>query len=172
MPTIKSTHGGPAMVRRKCVASIDTLSQYRRQATGREKGIRKRSFACLSPRQNPEGTNFLIDFPGRAEHNRNRSPRISVHFRSLPMSSTSSVLSVVGIVSLLLASSSRAQEDMVANPFHKFWAASRPGATAVHVERTKLSGDEGKLLPDAVDEKRIEYKVVEVNKDRVVLEMV
>jgi hypothetical protein len=65
-----------------------------------------------------------------------------------------------------------AQEEMVANPFFKFWAGSKPGATAVHLEQTKLTGPEGKAVPDGVDEKRITYKLVEVDKDRVVVEMV
>jgi hypothetical protein len=61
---------------------------------------------------------------------------------------------------------------MVANPYYKFWAGSKPGSTAVHLERTKLSGPEGKLAPGGVDEKRIAYKLVAVNKDRAVVEMV
>jgi hypothetical protein len=81
-------------------------------------------------------------------------------------------LLLIGIFSLLMASTAWAQEEMVANPYYKFWAGSKPGATAVHLERTKLSGPEGKLVPDGVDEKRIAYKLVEVNNDRVVVEMV
>src|SRR5262245_18245019 len=81
-------------------------------------------------------------------------------------------LSSVGILSLLVAATAWAQEDMVANPYYKFWAGSKPGATAVHLEQTKLSGPEGKLVPGGVDEKRIAYKLVQVSDDRVVVEMV
>jgi hypothetical protein len=81
-------------------------------------------------------------------------------------------LTSVGILFLLMAVPSWAGEDMVANPFYKFWASSKPGATAVHVERTKLTGPEGKELPGGMDEKRIAYKLIEVDKDRVVVEMV
>ena len=81
-------------------------------------------------------------------------------------------LLLIGIISLLLASTAWAQEAMVANPYSKFWAGSKPGATAVHLERTKLSGPEGRLVPDGVDEKRIAYKLVGVNNNRVVVEMV
>src|SRR5262245_60828585 len=81
-------------------------------------------------------------------------------------------LSAVGILAVLLTSTAWAQEDMVANPFYKFWAGSKPGATAVHLEQTKLSGPEGKLVPGGIDEKRIAYKLVEVDKDRAVVEMV
>ncbi len=81
-------------------------------------------------------------------------------------------LSAVGVLSILLTSPAWAQEEKVANPYYKFWAASKPGATATHLEQTKLSGPEGKLVPDGVDEKRITYKLVEVTDDRAVVEMV
>jgi hypothetical protein len=72
----------------------------------------------------------------------------------------------------LTGPTARTQEEMVANPYYKFWAGSKPGATAVHVERTKLGGPEGKLLPEGVDEKRIAYKLVEANDKRAVVEQV
>jgi len=81
-------------------------------------------------------------------------------------------LAAFAILFLLLATTSLADEEMVANPYYKFWAGSKPGDKAVHLEQTKLSGPEGKLVPGGVDEKRIAYKVVEVDKDRVVVEMV
>jgi hypothetical protein len=81
-------------------------------------------------------------------------------------------LLAVGIFSLLIAATSWAQEEMVANPYYKFWAGHKLGSEAVHLERTKLSGPEGKLAPGGVDEKRIVYKLVEVKDDRVVVEMV
>jgi hypothetical protein len=63
-------------------------------------------------------------------------------------------------------------QEMVANPYYKFWAGFKPGATAVHLERTKLGGPEGHLVPDGIDEKRIAYKLVEVNDERAVVEQV
>jgi hypothetical protein len=81
-------------------------------------------------------------------------------------------LLLVGTISLLTATSARAGEEMVANPYYKFWAGFKPGDTAVHLERTKLSGPEGKGIPGGVDEKRIAYKLVEVNNNRAVVEMV
>jgi hypothetical protein len=60
----------------------------------------------------------------------------------------------------------------IANPYYKFWAGSKPGSMAVQLEQTKLSGQEGTLVPDGVDEKRISYKLLRVLKDRVVVEMV
>jgi hypothetical protein len=81
-------------------------------------------------------------------------------------------LAALAVLVLLVTAPARAEEEMVANPFYKFWAGSQPGATAVHLEKTKLSGPEGKELPGGVDEKRIVYKLVEVDKDRVVVQMV
>jgi hypothetical protein len=79
-------------------------------------------------------------------------------------------LLAVGLLSLVVAAPSWADETMVANPYYKFWAGSKPGATAVHFEQTKLTGPEGKEVPGGVDEKRIVYKLLEVDKDRVVVE--
>jgi len=82
-------------------------------------------------------------------------------------------LSVPGVVFLLLAVPAFTQQDeMVANPFYKFWAASKLGATASHLEITKLSGPEGKVVPDGIDEKHITYKLVELDDKRAVVEMV
>jgi len=81
-------------------------------------------------------------------------------------------LLLIGIFSFITTGTARAQEERVANPFYKFWASSKPGSTAVHLEQTKLSGPEGKLVPDGVDEKRVTYKLVSVNDNRAVVEMV
>src|SRR5262245_29396012 len=81
-------------------------------------------------------------------------------------------LAAVAILSLLPAPTAWAQEEMVANPYYKFWAGSKPGSTAVRLEQTKLGGPEGKLVPDGVDEKRIVYKLIEVTGDRAVVEQV
>src|SRR5262249_23225036 len=81
-------------------------------------------------------------------------------------------LIALGTLSLLVAAPVSGQDEKVANPYYKFWAGSKPGATAVHLEQTKLSGPEGKFVPDGVDEKRIAYKLIKVDKDRVVVEQV
>jgi hypothetical protein len=83
-------------------------------------------------------------------------------------------LLAAGMVLFLTARVSRAgdKEEMVENPFYKAWANAKPGARVVHIERTKLKGAESALLPDGVDEKRIEYKVIDVSDKRVVLELV
>jgi hypothetical protein len=88
------------------------------------------------------------------------------------MSSNLRGLPVLTIVFLSVVAPASADEAMVANPYYKFWAASKPGSTAVHTEKTKLTGPEGKQLPGGVDEKRIAYKLLEVGKDTAVVEMV
>jgi hypothetical protein len=87
------------------------------------------------------------------------------------MSKHFSELVAVGILFLVVVAPACAEETLVANPYYKFWAGSKPGATAVHVEKTKLNGPEGKEVPGGVDEKRIVYKLLTVNKDRAVVEM-
>jgi hypothetical protein len=88
---------------------------------------------------------------------------MSYHLRKLPP---------LAVLCLIVAAPVIADEAMVANPYYKFWAGSKPGATAVHTEKTKLSGPEGKQLPGGVDEKRIAYKLLQVDKDKAVVEMV
>jgi hypothetical protein len=80
-------------------------------------------------------------------------------------------LLAVGIL-MLIGPWASSQEETVSNPFYKFWASTKPGSRAVHVEHTKLSGPEGKVVPDGVDEKKITYKLVDVNDKRAIVEMV
>jgi hypothetical protein len=80
-------------------------------------------------------------------------------------------LSALGILILLVGPAVSADEEMVPNPFYKFWAGTKPGAKATHMEKTKLSGAEAKVVPDGVDEKRITYKLVNVNDKRAIVEM-
>jgi hypothetical protein len=80
---------------------------------------------------------------------------------------------MIGTFFLLSASTAwTGGEEMVANPYYHFWAKSKPGAKAVHLEVTKLRGPEGKLLPDSLDEKRIAYKLLKVDDKSAVVEMV
>jgi hypothetical protein len=81
-------------------------------------------------------------------------------------------LLLIGILFLFLGSPACAQEQMVDNPYYKFWANTKPESVAVHLEKTKLAGPEGKLVPGGVDEKRVSYKLVSVDKDKAIVEMV
>jgi hypothetical protein len=56
-------------------------------------------------------------------------------------------------------------DDMVVNPYYRFWANSKKGASAVHLEKNKVAGAEE-------DEKVITYKVLEINDKQVVVQAV
>jgi len=72
---------------------------------------------------------------------------------------------------LALAVAASAQDDeMVANPRYKFWADHKPGTTATYHEVTKFTGEEKDSVPGGKDEKTIVYKLLSVNKDKVVVQ--
>ena len=61
-------------------------------------------------------------------------------------------------------------QDQVANPYYKFWSKSKPGATVVYKETTKLSGAAKESAPEGTDVKTVTYKLVEVNDEKAVVE--
>ena len=61
-------------------------------------------------------------------------------------------------------------QDQVANPYYKFWSKSKPGATVVYRETTKLSGAAKESAPEGTDVKTVTYKLVEVNDEKAVVE--
>jgi hypothetical protein len=61
-------------------------------------------------------------------------------------------------------------EEQVANPYYKFWSKSKPGATVVLKETTRLSGAAAAAAPEESDVKTVTYKLTEVNDKRVVVE--
>lgn len=81
-------------------------------------------------------------------------------------------LCLAAVFCLIFTGASRASDELVANPFFSYWSGFKPGSVAVHVERTRLSGEDGGAVPGGVEEKRIAYKLIEVGPERVVLEMV
>src|SRR5262249_12381727 len=62
--------------------------------------------------------------------------------------------------------------EMVDNPYFKFWAGFKKGSTASHLEQTKLGGPSAAQLPSGVDEKRITYKLVDLDDKRAIVEAV
>jgi hypothetical protein len=62
------------------------------------------------------------------------------------------------------------QDEKVANPYYKFWSKSKPGATAVLRETTKLSGAAAASAPEGTDVKVVTYKLTELNDERAVVE--
>jgi len=69
-----------------------------------------------------------------------------------------------------LARAADEKPEMTENPMYAFWAQSKPGATATHLERVKFSGPEAKAVPGGTDTKTITYKLLEVTPEKVVVE--
>ncbi len=78
----------------------------------------------------------------------------------------------ITILCVVICGAAWAQDEMVANPFYRFWAGFKDGSTAIHLEQTKLSGPDAAMVPSGVEENRITYTLVEVSADQVILEMV
>jgi hypothetical protein len=76
------------------------------------------------------------------------------------------------VVSPLLAVQAAEGDEMVANPFYKYWANHKPGATVTLLEKTILTGPEKALVPDGIDEKVVTTKLVKVTAESVVVEVV
>jgi hypothetical protein len=58
----------------------------------------------------------------------------------------------------------------VANPYYKFWSKSKPGATVVYKETTKLFGPAKDAAGEGTDVKTVTYKLVELNDEKAVVE--
>ena len=62
------------------------------------------------------------------------------------------------------------EREQVTNPYYKFWSKSKPGATAVLKETTKLSGAAAASAPEGTDVKIVTYKLAELNDKKAVVE--
>jgi len=84
-------------------------------------------------------------------------------------------LALVSLVAAAVPLSVSAQKgegkgEMVANPYYKFWADSKPGSTVVHKEVSQVA--EAKPGSDGMEERRVAYKVIAVTPKRAVIETV
>jgi hypothetical protein len=79
-------------------------------------------------------------------------------------------LLVVALPSAALAADEK--DEMVDNPKYKVWAKFKPGATAVHIEKNVLHGEEKADFPGGVDEKTITYTLLSSSEDKVVVKCV
>jgi hypothetical protein len=82
---------------------------------------------------------------------------------------------MTGVIALAVGpvtADDKEKEELKANPGYNHWSSFKPGSTAVHREVNKIAGPEGKQLTGGVDEKTIEYKLVDVTPQRVVVESV
>jgi hypothetical protein len=74
------------------------------------------------------------------------------------------------LVALVAAVPLVGAQEQVTNPYYKFWSKSKPGATAVLKETTKLSGAAAASAPEATDVKTVTYKLAELDNDKAVVE--
>jgi hypothetical protein len=77
---------------------------------------------------------------------------------------------VLPLVVLVVAAPPASAGDQVANPYYKFWSKSKPGATVVLKETTKLSGAAAASAPEGADVKTVTYKLAELNDEKAVVE--
>src|SRR5262249_44906371 len=77
---------------------------------------------------------------------------------------------VLPLIVLVAATPLVSAQEQVANPYYKFWSKSKPGATAVLKETTKLSGPAAASAPEGTDVKTVTYKLVELNDEKAVVE--
>jgi hypothetical protein len=77
---------------------------------------------------------------------------------------------VLPVVVLVAAAPLVSAQDQVANPYYKFWSKSKPGATVVLKETTKLSGAAAASAPEGTDVKTVTYKLAELNDEKAVVE--
>jgi hypothetical protein len=75
------------------------------------------------------------------------------------------------LISPLLAVQA-ADDEMVTNPFYKYWATGKKGSTVTTVEKTAFPGPEKNAYPDGVDEKVITSTLLEVTPEHVVVQVV
>ena len=79
------------------------------------------------------------------------------------------VAAVLGLA-VSLAPGFGADEETTENPYYKHWAGFKEGTTVVRTENTTFGDDATDELPGGVDEKTVEYKLVSVSPERVVVE--
>src|SRR5262245_14819782 len=105
---------------------------------------------------------------------RMKSTADKVHFRSLLITKEPDMAVLLrralALLALVAAASLACAQDQVANPYYAYWSKSKPGATVVLKETTKLSGVAAGSAPAGMDVKLITYKLTEVNADKVVVE--
>ncbi|HEY7091302.1 MAG TPA: hypothetical protein VH518_24615 [Tepidisphaeraceae bacterium] len=83
-------------------------------------------------------------------------------------------LSLAGLlITVLAAVAVGADEEMVDNPYYQYWRNHKPGASVVHQETTKItSADTTVPNQEATDEKKVAWKLLDVDDTKAVVEMV
>jgi hypothetical protein len=63
------------------------------------------------------------------------------------------------------------KEEMVENPYYKYWANHKEGSTVTLHEKTVFSGPEKEQYPDGADEKVVASKLLKVGRGDVVVQV-
>jgi hypothetical protein len=58
-------------------------------------------------------------------------------------------------------------DEMVTNPYYRFWANCKPGSTVTLLEKTVFTGPEKEQLPDGTDTKEVTSTLLAVSPDHV-----
>lgn len=72
-------------------------------------------------------------------------------------------------LSVGVAATRAADDDLVDNPKYKFWAGFKPGATSTYTQTTRFYGPEKASVPGGVEHKTITGRLLSVTKDKVVV---
>jgi hypothetical protein len=73
------------------------------------------------------------------------------------------------VVSPLFVMQAAEGDEMVANPFYKYWANHKAGSTVTLLEKTILTGPDKEQSPDGIDEKVVTTKLLKVTLDKEVV---
>jgi hypothetical protein len=63
-------------------------------------------------------------------------------------------------------------DEQVANPYYTWWANFKPGSTVTRLEKTAFAGKEKADVPDGIDEKTVTYKLLDVGRGSVTVEVI
>jgi hypothetical protein len=63
------------------------------------------------------------------------------------------------------------KDEMVVNPYYKFWSKHKPGSTVTLLEKTAFTGPEKEQVPDGIDQKEITYKLLSVSPESVTVQV-
>jgi len=82
------------------------------------------------------------------------------------------VVGAIVLATSFLAAQGAGGDEMVVNPYYKYWANCKPGSTVTLLEKTALTGPDKNMVPDGIDEKEVSCKLLSVTPEHVVVQFV
>jgi hypothetical protein len=79
-------------------------------------------------------------------------------------------LGTVLLVCSFSAVQSAEGDEMVTNPYYRYWSNCKPGSTVTLAEKTLFTGPEKEQLPDGIDRKEVTSTLLSVSPDKVVVQ--